>query len=120
MEIVKRIIRGVPVLDISGTVSVGGTATELAALLSELLEENIPGIVLNLENIDYIDSTGIGELVGYLSRFEDAKKRIVLLNPKERIIRLLQITKLDKVFKIFQEEEKAINYCERGESNPQG
>ena len=118
MEIVKRVVKGIPILDISGSVTLGGSSEELARKLEELLDEKIKGVVLNLENIDYIDSTGIGELVGYLSKFENVSKRIVLLKPKERITKLLKITKLDNVFKTFEKEEEAILWCERGESNP--
>lgn len=120
MEITQRVVKGIPILDISGTVTLGYGSKELAEKLSELLDEPIKGVILNLENIDYIDSTGIGEMVGYLSKFESASKKIVLLKPQERITKLLKITKLDKIFKIFQDEEEAILWCERGESNPQG
>lgn len=120
MEIVKRIKNGIPILDISGTITLGGGSEELARKLSELIEEPISGVILNLENIDYIDSTGIGEMVGYLSKFENVSKKIALLKPQERILKLLKITKLDTVFKVFGEEEVAILWCERGESNPQG
>lgn len=120
MEIVKRIVKGIPILDISGTVTLGFGSKELADKLFELLDEPIKGVILNLENIDYIDSTGIGEMVGYLTRFESASKKIVLLKPQERILKLLKITKLDSIFKIFEEEKEALLWCERGDSNPQG
>lgn len=120
MEIVQRKVKGILVLDISGTIVLGSGSEELARKLEDLLQEKNLGVVLNLENIDYIDSTGIGEMVGYLSKFQNVSKKIVLLKPKERILKLLRITQLDKVFKVFQEEEEAILWCERGESNPQG
>lgn len=120
MEIAKRVVKGIPILDISGTIILGSGSEELARKLEDLLQEKNPGVILNLENIDYIDSTGIGEMVGYLSKFENVSKKIVLLKPQERILKLLRITKLDKVFKVFEEEEEAILWCERGESNPQG
>ena len=73
-----------------------------------------------MEKIDYMDSTGLGELVGYLTKFEEAKKRIAILNPQPRVVKLLTITKLDRVFKSFADEGMAIEWCERGELNPHG
>lgn len=121
MIILQRNLGDIVILDLSGKITLGsGASEELANLMDGLLKKGIKAVVLNLEKIDYIDSTGIGELVGYLSKFDDASKKIVLLKPKERILKLLKITQLDKVFKIFYEEGEAISFCERGESNPQG
>ena len=120
MELKKRTMGKVIILDISGTIVLGESSQHLAKTLAETLGGELMGVVLNLEKIDYMDSTGLGELVGYLTKFEEARKRIAILKPQPRIVKLLTITKLDKVFKLFEEESAAVNWCERGELNPHG
>ena len=120
MDLLRRLNGSVIILDISGKVVLGESSSDLAKTLSDTLEDEFKGVVLNMERIDYIDSTGLGELVGYLTKFEEARKRIAILNPQPRVMKLLAITKLDRVFKTFTEEGKAIEWCERGELNPHG
>ncbi len=120
MELNKRTRGKVVILDVSGTIVLGESSQHLARALAEALGEEIKGVVMNLDKIDYMDSTGLGELVGYLTRFEAAQKRIAILKPQPRVVKLLTITKLDKVFKLFEEEGAAVDWCERGELNPHG
>jgi anti-sigma B factor antagonist len=120
MELLRRMKGNVILLDLSGKVVLGESASGLADALAQALKEEFAGVVLNLERIDYLDSTGLGELVGYLTKFEEARKRIAILRPQPRVVKLLAITKLNRVFKTFSEEEKAIEWCERGELNPHG
>ncbi len=120
MDLKKRTAGKVVILDISGTVVLGESSQQLAQTLADTLGDDLKGVVLNLEKIDYMDSTGLGELVGYLTKFEEAKKRIAVLNPQPRVVKLLTITKLDRVFKVFEKESAALDWCERGELNPHG
>ena len=116
----RRLKGSVVILDISGKVVLGESSSNLANTLSDALDDEFKGVILNMEKIDYMDSTGLGELVGYLTKFEEAKKRIAILNPQPRVLKLLAITRLDRVFKTFSEEGKAVEWCERGELNPHG
>jgi anti-sigma B factor antagonist len=111
MKIVKKIIdNSLIVLDITGEVKLGDSAEKLSEELAKLLEDSqIEGVILNLENINYIDSTGLGELVGYLSRFQDSGKRLKLVNPNQTIVKLLQLTRLDRIFNIYTSEEAALD-----------
>jgi anti-sigma B factor antagonist len=110
MKIVKKVIDNtIIVLDITGEVKLGESAERLSEELSKLLtDQAVEGVVLDLENINYMDSTGLGELVGYLSRFQDSGKRLKLVNPNQTILKLLQLTRLDLVFKVYPSEEKAL------------
>ena len=65
-------------------------------------------MIVDFTKIDYIDSTGIGELVGYLGKFTNQNRKLILVNPSERIMKLLKLAKLDTVFKIYSTEEEAI------------
>ena len=110
MKIVKKAIdSSIIVLEITGEVKLGESAERLSEELSKILsDEAVEGVVLDLEHINYMDSTGLGELVGYLSRFQDSGKRLKLVNPNHTVVKLLQLTRLDRVFGIYESEEKAL------------
>ena len=65
-------------------------------------------MIVDFTKIDYIDSTGIGELVGYLGKFISQNRKLILVNPSERIQKLLKLAKLDAVFKIYGTEDEAV------------
>lgn len=77
--------------------------------VNELLEQNTRFFVLNFTDLNYIDSSGLGQMVAMWSSIRNRNGQIVLLNPNERIRRLLEITKLDSVFEIYYNEDQAIN-----------
>jgi anti-sigma B factor antagonist len=110
MKIVKKVLdNSVIILDITGEISLGESAAQLSAELSKLLaEQEVECVVLDLENINYMDSTGLGEVVGYLSRFQDSGKRLKLVNPNQTIMKLMRLTGLDEIFKIYASEEEAL------------
>ena len=110
MRIAKKVLdKSIIILDVTGEVSLGESAQQLSAELAKLLqEEGVECVVLNLENINYMDSTGLGELVGYLGRFEDSGKRLKLVKPNQTILKLMKLTRLDEIFKIYGSEEEAL------------
>jgi len=108
MKLERERANGVTVVNIYGVVKLGDSAAELAGLLEELLSAGTDAVLLNMEGIDYLDSTGLGELVGYLQRFSDAGRRLALLNPHDRIVNLLKLTRLDEVFTIYSDRRTAI------------
>ena len=110
MKIVKKIIdNAIIVLEITGEVKLGESAERLSEELSKLLADaQVDGVILDLESINYMDSTGLGELVGHLGRFQDSGKRLKHVNPNETIAKLMKLTKLDQVFKIYASEESAL------------
>ena len=105
---------GTTVLEISGTVTLGESAREFAAALQQVFDETAGGVVVDLAAIDYVDSTGIGELVGHLQRFTEAGRRLALLRPQQRIEALLKLTRLERIFPIFHDREEAKQFA-RGE-----
>ena len=106
------------VINVMGTITLGESSKKFSDYLEKILQERPKGVIINMDKIDYVDSTGIGELVGYLSRYRDEKIPLALVNPRERILKLLTITGLEKVFPIFEEMKDALKWCERGDSNP--
>lgn len=107
----REVVNGVTVLTVAGQVTLGESARELAAELQNVLDETTGGVVIDLANIDYVDSTGIGELVGYLQKFTQFGRRLVLLRPHQRIEALLKLTRLDSVFPIFRERLEAVTHA---------
>ena len=74
------------------------TADKLKEYLHKLADENIIDMKINLENLDYIDSTGLGVMIGVLKKLKIENKEIYILNPKSNVKKIFTITGLDKIF----------------------
>lgn len=74
------------------------TANRLKETLINLINEKNIDIRINCEALDYIDSTGLGVLIGALKRLKQDNRNIILANPKQNISKLLNITGLNKIF----------------------
>jgi anti-sigma B factor antagonist len=97
------------VVDLSGKITLGEGSALLRKTVRGLLDEKRIHIVLNLGDVDYIDSSGIGELV---SAYPTAKGRggeLKLLHLTKKVHDLLQLTKLYTVFDVYTEESVALN-----------
>jgi anti-sigma B factor antagonist len=99
---------GKVVLEIEGAIQLGESGEQLSAALRSELEGGAEDVLLELSRINYADSTGIGELVGYFVRFGEAGKRLVLVKPSQRIRELLRVTNLDTLFEIHESLEAAL------------
>jgi anti-sigma B factor antagonist len=99
----------VTVVDLSGRITLGDGSALLRKTLRELLDQKRTRILLNLADVDYIDSAGIGELVGAYTTVSNASGELKLLNLTKRVHDLLQITKLVTVFDVQNEEWTAIH-----------
>ncbi len=110
MNIIRNRHNDVTLLDIQGVIKLGESAREFSSYLEKVLQDESGPVVINFEGINYMDSTGLGELIGYLQKFEDRQRKMVLVKPSHRIVALLKITKLDTVFKIFESRDDALEY----------
>ena len=108
MIVEKRRIGQDTLLVIEGVIKLGESARFFAEALERALAEEGRHVYVDLSKINAIDSTGIGELVGYLGRFADQKRKLVLVNPSERIRRLLRVSQLDQIFPIFDGLDDAL------------
>ena len=108
MEILQRREGSVVILDIFGAISLGESKEKFALVMDELLSEGGTNVLVNFSGINYVDSTGIGELVGYLNKFVEKNRQLKILKPHERVLKLLQITKLDTMFEIYNDEQQAL------------
>jgi len=98
------------VLRIQGVVKLGESARQFSEFLEKVLEEDEGPVLLDFEKIDTLDSTGLGELIGYLQRFEERERRMAIVRPKDRVVALLKLTRLDTLIRIFPDDEAALEY----------
>ncbi len=109
MIVEKRRIEGHhTLLRVEGVIKLGESAQFLARTLERILAEDQGHVFVDLERINYIDSTGIGELVGYLGRFQEHQRRLVLLHPSRRIVKLLEVAQLAPLFPTYDGLEAAL------------
>jgi anti-sigma B factor antagonist len=109
LDIQQREREGVTILDLKGRVTVGPEATALREKVAALRDGGSPKMVLNLQHVDYIDSTGLGALVIVATSARKNGGNVKLLNLNRRNIELLVMTKLATVFEIFNDEQDAVN-----------
>lgn len=98
----------VTVLDLSGRITLGEGSALLRKTVRQLLEENRTLLLLNLGDVDYIDSSGIGELVSAYTAARGRGGDMKLLNLTRKVRDLLQITKLYTVFDVHSDEGSAL------------
>jgi len=104
MKIERREESGVVIIALSGVIKLGESSRLFSNYLEGILDEGVSDLLIDMSEIDYVDSTGLGELVGYLQRFSDGGGKLALLRPQERILNLLKLTRLDEVFQIYEDE----------------
>ena len=103
-----RQVGGVTVVDVSGRITLGEGSSNLREGIREMLGKGHKKILLNLGEVSYIDSSGIGELVSAFTSVTNQAGQLKLLNLTKRVKDLLQITKLYTVFEVFDDEAKAV------------
>ena len=108
MKIEMRTIGDVRVLDCSGKITLGEGTMSIRNTVRDLLQNNAKKIILNLADISYIDSSGVGELVSTYTSVMNSGGQLKLLNLTTKLHQLLTITKLLTVFDIFDNEKAAL------------
>ena len=108
MIVEKRQLEGFTLLVVEGVIKLGESAQFFAQTLERALAEDTGHVIVDFSKINYIDSTGIGELVGYLVRFRDQRRKMILVNPSQRITRLLEVAQLLREFPIHPTVEDAM------------
>ncbi len=108
MEIHTRTVGDVHVLDLSGKITLGAATRAIRHTISDLLVNGGRKIVLNLRDVNYIDSSCIGELMRTYTTVTSAGKQLRLLNLTAKVRELLVITKLLTVFEVFENEQAAV------------
>jgi anti-sigma B factor antagonist len=99
---------GVAIVDLAGRLTLGEGSGLVRSTIKDLVNSNQKNILINLKDVTYIDSAGLGELVGSYASVTNSGGSIKLLNPQAKVHDLLQVTKLYTVFVAFEDEPEAI------------
>jgi anti-sigma B factor antagonist len=108
MKIERRTVGDIRILDCSGKITLGEGTMAVRNTVRDILKNNGKKIILNLSDVNYIDSSGIGELVSTYTTVTNNGGQLKLLNLTKKIHELLQITKLLTVFQVFSSEAEAL------------
>ena len=108
-----RTIDGILVVDCSGRIVFGEESASLRDTVKKLLGES-PKIVLNMREVNFIDSGGLGTLVSLYTTARSAEGALKLASLSQRVGDLLQVTKLVTIFEIFDDEQAAVNSFKKG------
>ncbi|PYP84588.1 MAG: anti-sigma factor antagonist [Blastocatellia bacterium AA13] len=108
LSIKERESGNVTILDLSGKITIGEGSVQLRDEVRKLLLAEKKSILLNLGDVSYVDSSGIGELVSSYTTTSNQGGHLKLLNLTKKIQDLLMITKLLTVFETFDKEDAAI------------
>jgi anti-sigma B factor antagonist len=109
LEISERDREGVSILDLNGRLTVGDEVAKFRELINKMIASGGRNVILNMGQVDYVDSTGLGALVMYYTTLQREGGKVKLLNLTRRSIELLVMTKLTTIFEVFDDEQNAIN-----------
>jgi anti-sigma B factor antagonist len=108
MKIEERAVDGVTILDLQGKMLIGEGDELLREKINQLVENGTERIVLNLAEVPYVDSAGLGEIVRCYTTVSRKSGRLKLINLTKKIQDLLSITKLLTVFETYDSETEAV------------
>ena len=108
LTIASREVDGVTVLDLSGRITLGEGSVQLRDAIRGLIGKGKKSVLLNMGEVSYIDSSGLGELVSAYTTAKNQQADVKLLNLTRKVHDLLQLTKLYTVFDITDDEASAI------------
>jgi anti-sigma B factor antagonist len=111
----------VTILDLTGRLSLGeavafgpGSGLVLKETVQDLAKKGRKNLLLNLAGITYVDSSGVGQLVGGMTSARGQGVTLKLLRPNKQVLDLLKLSKLDTVFEIFDDEATAVASFNKG------
>ena len=108
MKIKTREVDGIALVDVSGEMYGGPENMKLVDTVSELAEQKKLDLIVNLAKVKWISSTGLGIMVSARSRFSKEGGVMRLCNPNERVLGILQVTRLNLIFDVFDSEQEAL------------
>jgi anti-sigma B factor antagonist len=104
----QRQVGQITIVDLRGNLELGKASLTLRHTIRELIESGRTKIILNFLQVDSIDSAGVGELAGAYVPVKSKGGALKFLNPTQKVHGMLQITKLDKVYEVYTDEQAAI------------
>lgn len=109
LEIAEREREGIPILDLKGRIVLGKETMAFRDAFDRLTLQPGARLILNMKEVDYIDSTGLGAIVMCATRAKNEGGAAKLLQVNRRQLELIVMTKLDTIFEIFEDEMDAVN-----------
>ncbi len=108
MKIDQREKYGAVILDLSGKLMGGPEADKFQDIFKKLLEEDKKNVLVNLEKVSWVNSTGLGILISGYTAMRKGGGNLKLLNVSDRIESILMVTKLATIFEVYNDEDEAI------------
>jgi anti-sigma B factor antagonist len=109
VKVAVREVEGIPVLDLQGRLTAGVYTDTLRDNIAALTHQGKNSLVLNMRQVDYVDSSGLGTLVLCFTALHQNGGSLKLTNLSRRQLELMVLTKLTTVFEVFDDESDAIN-----------
>ncbi len=119
LSLSTRSVAGHQVLEVTGEIDVY-TAPQLRERLISLVDDGARWIVVDLSRVEFLDSTGLGVLVGALKRLRGAGGGLSLVCAHERLLKIFRITGLDRVFTLYDSVDAAVAAAADGPGGPAG
>lgn len=107
MQIREKKVNDVTVLEIDGEIDLN-SSPEMRKKFDELMKNNVAKIVINFQNVNYIDSSGLATIIEMLQRLKKIQGELRMSNLPQKIKNLFEITKIDKLFQMFLTEQEAL------------
>ena len=116
MKITQRTVNDITVLDLDGNLALASNA-QLRQAASSVIEAGARKLIVNLAKVEYMDSSGLGELIACYTKLQKLEGRFTLLKLNKRLQLLLTITKLNTVFETYETEAAALASFKTAASN---
>ena len=107
LQISVRRSDDVALIDLAGEVD-AYTSARFREVMMDIIEDGSPRLIVSMARVDYIDSSGLGALVGGLKRTSERDGKIIIVCHQSQVRKVFEITGLEKVFPIFDTEEEAL------------
>lgn len=108
LKLGTREVKGIIIIDLNGRLTMGEPCAAIRDEVHDQLRQGYTKLLLNLADVSYIDSAGLGELTSAFTSVKNRNGQLKLLNLTKRVHDLMQITKLYTVFDVFDDEKKAV------------
>ena len=108
LQINSQVISGIPIVSLGGELD-SYSAARVSQVLDTLIDAHEPSVLIDVVDLEYIDSAGLGVLVGALKQVGDRAGTLALIGPTADVRRVLHITGLDKLFTIYGNEAEALS-----------
>ncbi|HMJ70997.1 MAG TPA: STAS domain-containing protein [Cyclobacteriaceae bacterium] len=113
MNFAQEIRSNTLILRVSGDLIGEDTGTRLIDAVSDALSHKVPTCIIDISDLRYINSSGIGVLITILTKFRNKGGDVYLMKPSDSVKKLLVITKLNAIFHIVESEEEAIGLIKK-------